>query len=86
MTVDARTLNTTYNVLDNHSGAKELWLRGGFDWDITNNVKLKSQVYRYNAQRHWFNNEINAFNDDPTSAELSAKSIASGSRSITTSG
>jgi iron complex outermembrane receptor protein len=65
VTIDARTLKTTYNVLDNHSGAKELWLRGGFDWDITNDVKLKSQVYRYTAQRHWFNNEVNAFNDSP---------------------
>ena len=66
VTIDARTLRTTYNVLDNHSGAKELWLRGGFDWNITNDVKLKSQVYRYNAQRHWFNSEVNAFNDSPT--------------------
>ena len=46
VTIDARTLRTNYNVLDNHSGAEELWLRGGFDWDITNNVTLKSQVYR----------------------------------------
>jgi iron complex outermembrane receptor protein len=66
VTVDARTLKTTYNVLDNRSGAKELWLRGGFDWDITNDVKLRSQVYRYTAQRHWFNSEVNAFNDSPT--------------------
>ena len=41
----------------------ELWLRGGFDWDLSNNVKLKSQVYSYDAKRYWFNNEINAFND-----------------------
>jgi len=66
VTVDARTLKTTYNVLDNHSSAKELWLRGGFDWDITNDVKLKSQVYRYTARRQWFNSEVNAFNDSPT--------------------
>ena len=45
VTIDARTLNTTYNVLDNHSGANELWLRSGFQWDITNNIQLKSQVY-----------------------------------------
>ena len=57
---------TTYNVLDNHSGAKELWLRGGFQWDITNNVTLKSQVYALDAKRHWFNNEINSYNDGPT--------------------
>jgi len=66
VTVDARTLRTNYNVLDNHSGAKENWLRTGIDWDITNNVKFKSQVYKYDATRHWFNNEINAFNDSPT--------------------
>ena len=63
VTVDARTLRTTYNVLDNKSGANELWLRGGFKWDITNNVTLKSQVYGYDAKRHWFNNEINSFDD-----------------------
>ena len=66
VTVDARTLRTTYNVLDNHSGAQELWLRGGFDWDIVRDVKLRSQVYHYEAKRHWFNNEVNAFNDSPT--------------------
>jgi iron complex outermembrane receptor protein len=63
VTIDGRTLTTTYNVLDNHSGAQERWLRGGFQWDLTNAVQLKSQVYAYNAQRHWFNNEINAFDD-----------------------
>ncbi|MBR0817088.1 TonB-dependent receptor [Bradyrhizobium liaoningense] len=61
VTIDARTLTTNYNVLDNHSGAGELWLRSGFQWDITNNVSLKSQVYGYDAHRHWFNNEISSF-------------------------
>jgi iron complex outermembrane recepter protein len=70
VTIDARTLTTSYNVLDNHSGANELWLRSGFQWDISNNVQLKSQVYSYDAQRHWFNNEINSYNDDPTSANF----------------
>lgn len=60
-TIDARTLTTNYNVLDNRSGAGELWLRSGFQWDITNNVSLKSQVYGYDAHRHWFNNEITSF-------------------------
>lgn len=63
VTIDARTLTTTYNVLDNHSGASELWLRSGFQWDITNNISLRSQVYGYDAHRHWFNNEINSFDD-----------------------
>lgn len=66
VTIDARTLRTNYNVLDNHSGAKELWLRSGFQWDITNNVSLRSQVYGYDAHRSWFNNEYNTFNDSPT--------------------
>ncbi len=63
VTIDARTLTTTYNVLDNHSGASELWLRSGFQWDINNSVSLRSQVYGYDAHRHWFNNEINSFDD-----------------------
>lgn len=70
VTIDARTLSTTYNVLDNRSGANELWLRSGFQWDITNNVQLRSQVYAYDAQRRWFNNEINSFIDDPASANF----------------
>jgi iron complex outermembrane receptor protein len=63
VTIDARTLSTSYNVLDNHSGANELWLRSGFQLDITNNIQLKSQFYAYNAKRNWFNNEINSFDD-----------------------
>lgn len=66
VTIDARTLSTNYNVLDNKNGAHELWLRSGVQWDITSNVQLKSQVYSYSAQRHWFNNEINSYNDSPT--------------------
>lgn len=66
VTIDRRTLRTNYNVLDNDSRANELWWRGGFDWDVVNGVKLKSQFYSYQAKRHWFNNEINAFNDSPT--------------------
>ncbi len=66
VTIDARTLNTNYNVLDNKNGAHELWLRSGAQWDITSNVQLRSQVYSYSAQRHWFNSEVNAFNDSPT--------------------
>jgi iron complex outermembrane receptor protein len=63
VTIDARTLTTNYNVLDNHSGAKELWLRSGFQWDITNSISLKSQAYGYEARRSWFNNEISSFDD-----------------------
>ena len=63
VTIDARTLTTNYNVLNNHSGAKELWLRSGFQWDITNNISLRSQAYGFDAHRHWFNNEISSFDD-----------------------
>ncbi len=66
VTIDARTLQTNYNVLDNRNDAHELWLRGGVQWDVTKDLQFKSQVYSYAAQRHWFNNEINAFNDGPT--------------------
>lgn len=73
-TIDARSLTTNYNVLDNHSGASELWLRSGFQWDITNDVSLKSQVYGYDAHRHWFNNEISSF-DQTVGGFAGAQSI-----------
>ena len=66
VTIDARTLSTNYNVLNNNNGAHELWLRSGVQWDITSNVQFRSQVYSYAAQRHWFNSEVNSFNDSPT--------------------
>lgn len=66
VTIDGRTLKTNYNVLNNDSGAKELWLRGGFDWDLNNAIKLKNQTYHYRARRYWFNSEISAFDDTGT--------------------
>src|SRR5262245_25897573 len=66
-TIDARTLTTNYNVLDNKSYGKELWLRGGFEYAFDYNVTLRSQTYAYGARRYWHNNEISAFNDtDPS--------------------
>jgi iron complex outermembrane recepter protein len=62
VTIDNRTFNTNYNVLDNHNKADELWLRGGFEWNITHDLTLKSQMYGYGAKREWFNNEVEAFN------------------------
>lgn len=62
VTVDRRTLNTNYNVFDNYLKANELWVRGGFEWNIANNLTLKSQTYGYDAQREWRNNEVSAFN------------------------
>jgi iron complex outermembrane recepter protein len=62
VTIDGRTLTTNYNVLDNHVEAKELWLRTGFELNISDNLTLKSQVYGYGAQRNWMNKEVAAFN------------------------
>ncbi|WP_146688627.1 TonB-dependent receptor [Bradyrhizobium canariense] len=61
LTVDSRTLTTNYNVADNSVGAHELWLRGGFEWALSNDVTIKNQVYDYSAQRHWFDSETYAF-------------------------
>jgi iron complex outermembrane receptor protein len=61
LTVDSRTLTTNYNVADNSVGAHELWLRGGFEWALSNDVTVKNQVYDYRAQRHWFDSETYAF-------------------------
>lgn len=62
VTIDSRTLRTNYNVLDNRNKADELWLRTGFEWAVSENITLKSQVYGYGAQREYFNNEVIAFN------------------------
>jgi iron complex outermembrane recepter protein len=62
VTIDDRTFNTNYNVVDNNNHAQELWLRGGFELKLTPDLTLKSQVYGYGAQRSWFNNEVEAFN------------------------
>ena len=78
VTIDSRTFNTNYNVLDNRNEAKELWLRGGFEWNITSDLTLKSQMYGYGAKREWFNNEVEAFN-----ARFRTWSIASASTSRT---
>jgi len=64
VTIDSRTLTTNYNVLDNFTGATELWLRGGFEWALTDNVTLKSQIYSYHAKRSWLDSETYAFNTD----------------------
>ena len=64
VTIDDRTFNTNYNVLDNYVKANELWLRGGFEWNITHDLTLKSQMYGYGAKREWFDSEVAAFNTD----------------------
>ena len=62
VTIDKRTLTTNYNVLSNSNQAEEYWLRGGFEWNLKNNVTFRNQVYAYSAQRLWQNNEVAAFN------------------------
>jgi len=61
VTIDSRTLKTNYNVLDNFTGARELWLRTGFEWAVTDDVTLKSQVYSYQTKREWLDSETYAF-------------------------
>ncbi|MGV7212333.1 TonB-dependent receptor [Bradyrhizobium sp. UFLA05-112] len=62
VTIDDRTFNTNYNVLDNRNAAQEVWLRGGFELKLAQGLTLKSQTYGYGAERTWFNNEVEAFN------------------------
>jgi iron complex outermembrane recepter protein len=62
VTVDSRTLTTNYNVADNSVGAHELWLRGGFEWNVNEDITIKNQAYDYGAKRHWFDSETYAFN------------------------
>lgn len=62
VTIDDRTFNANYNVLDNRNVAQEVWLRGGFELKLAPDLTLKSQAYGYGAERTWFNNEVEAFN------------------------
>jgi iron complex outermembrane recepter protein len=62
VTVDSRTLKTNYNVANNSIGAHELWLRGGFEWALNDDVTIRNQAYQYGAKRHWFDSETYAFN------------------------
>ncbi len=66
LTIDSRTLTTNYNVADNATGAKEVWLRGGFEWTPRNDVTVKNQVYYYKVQSNWIDSETYAF-DNATS-------------------
>lgn len=62
VTVDSRTTSTSYNTADNRIDAHELWLRGGFEFNINNAVTFKNQTYEYGAKRQWFDSETYAFN------------------------
>lgn len=60
--IDGRTLRTNYNVQDNRNEARETWLRAGGEWQASDAVVLRTQFWRYTADRTWLNNEIAAFN------------------------
>ncbi len=62
VTVDSRTTRTNYNVADNSVGAHELWLRGGFELKVTDDITITNQAYNYGAKRHWYDSETYAFN------------------------
>jgi iron complex outermembrane receptor protein len=62
VTVDSRTTKTNYNVADNTVGAHELWLRGGFELKVTDDITINNQAYDYGAKRHWYDSETYAFN------------------------
>jgi iron complex outermembrane receptor protein len=62
VTVDSRTIRTNYNVADNTIGAHELWLRGGFELKVTEDITIRNQTYEYGAKRHWYDSETYAFN------------------------
>jgi iron complex outermembrane receptor protein len=62
VTVDSRTTHTSYNTSDNRIDAHELWLRGGFEFNIGDAVTFKNQTYSYGAKRQWFDAETYAFN------------------------
>jgi iron complex outermembrane receptor protein len=62
VTVDSRTLRTNYNVADNSIGSHGLWLRGGFEWALNEDITIKNQAYEFGAKRHWFDSETYAFN------------------------
>jgi iron complex outermembrane receptor protein len=63
VTIDSRTLTTNYNVADNGTGSRELWLRTGFEWTPLSNLTVKDQTYFYRATRSWVDSETYAFED-----------------------
>ncbi len=62
VTVDSRTTSTSYNTSDNRIDAHELWVRGGFEFNVGDAVSFKNQTYEYGAKRQWFDSETYAFN------------------------
>ncbi|WP_426425030.1 TonB-dependent receptor [Bradyrhizobium genosp. A] len=82
ITIDDRTFNTNYNVLDNRNVAQEIWLRGGFELKLAPDLTLKSQAYAYGAERSWFNNEVEAFNTATNAVDRSRFYVAHSQRLV----
>lgn len=82
ITIDDRTFNTNYNVLDNRNVAQEVWLRGGFALKLAPDLTLKSQAYAYGAERSWFNNEVEAFNTATNTVDRSRFYVAHSQRLV----
>ncbi|MBR1087115.1 TonB-dependent receptor [Bradyrhizobium manausense] len=82
VTIDDRTFNTNYNVLDNRNVAQEVWLRGGFELKLAPDLTLKSQAYAYGAERSWFNNEVEAFNATTNTVDRSRFYVAHSQRLV----
>lgn len=82
ITIDDRTFNTNYNVLDNRNVAQEVWLRGGFELRLAPDLTLKSQAYAYGAERLWFNNEVEAFNTATNTVDRSRFYVAHSQRLV----
>ncbi|MDA9520389.1 ligand-gated channel protein [Bradyrhizobium sp. CCBAU 11434] len=82
VTIDDRTLNTNYNVLDNRNVAQEVWLRGGFELKLAPDLTLESQAYAYGAERSWFNNEVEAFNATTNTVDRSRFYVAHSQRLV----
>lgn len=82
ITIDDRTFNTNYNVLDNRNVAREVWLRGGFELKLAPDLTLKSQAYAYGAERSWFNNEVEAFNTATNTVDRSRFYVAHSQRLV----
>ncbi|WP_164938301.1 TonB-dependent receptor [Bradyrhizobium guangzhouense] len=82
ITIDDRTFNANYNVLDNRNVAQEVWLRGGFELKLAPDLTLKSQAYGYGAERSWFNNEVEAFNTATNTVDRSRFYVAHSQRLV----
>lgn len=82
ITIDDRTFNTNYNVLDNRNVAQEVWLRGGFELKLAPDLTLKSQAYAYGAERSWSNNEVEAFNTATNTVDRSRFYVAHSQRLV----